>query len=175
MNRHAPVAVEHGRIERYIEELDATRRVLPEVWSTEFVAFRLIEAFQTLRKIPSGKLLPKAFGNGWPAIVRSYADAVGAEPMREAKEFVFESAKARASADEITRMDEALRWPLTYLRGKPNQATALSVWAFCKAYELSISRELKRRSMPRATFDRRRDAALLVIKRGLVGDEIAIR
>jgi hypothetical protein len=175
MTRHTVNAVEPDRAERWIEEFDAAKRPVPEAWTTEYVAFRLIEGFETLAKLPSGKTLPKAFGNGWPAIVRSYADAVGAEPERDKTEFVFEKARARASADEITRMDEALRWPMTYLRGRPGPATALSVWAFCRAQEWSISRELKKRGMARSTFERRRDVALLFVKRGLVKDQIAIR
>lgn len=94
--------------ERWIEEFDASKRAVPASWTPEYVGLRLIEGFQTLRKLPSGKTLPKAFGNGWPAIVRSWADAVGAEPTRDATKFSFERAETgEAMAAEVTRLVEA--------------------------------------------------------------------
>jgi hypothetical protein len=166
--------VSRGRAERWIQDFDAAQRVVPAAWSDEYVGLRLIEAFQTLAKLPIERTAPKAFGNGWPSIVRSFADALGAEETREPRDWSWGRGREQVGPSQLSRMEAALRWPMTYLRGQPNRLKALHVWVVCRAHERSIALELRRRGIPRTTFDRYRIIALMDIRRGLVADRVPV-
>ncbi len=172
------IAVRADVAARWIKDLDESRRAVPEQWTMEYVALRIIEAFEVLRQLPSTRLKPKEYGNGWPAIVRDFKDAVGSESTRAEREEVqkaWERAHHRVPADAISRMEATLSWPVKYLRGSPDHSKALLTWCVCKATPgMSYSKEIKRRGIARPTMERRRRIAIGRIVVGLKTDQMPV-
>jgi hypothetical protein len=105
---------------------------IPTAWTPEHVGVRLIEAFEVLSR--SGvRVGPGAYGNGWPAMVHEFADMVDAQARALAEKEKQQARAARPTADELSRMNEALAWPMAYLDGKPLQSDALMLWAYASA------------------------------------------
>lgn len=105
---------------------------IPTEWTPEHVGARLVEAFEILSR-SGGRVGPGRFGNGWPAMVQEYADMVDQQARELAEKEKQQAMAARPSSDEVTRMNEALRWPMDHLDGKPLAADALMFWAYAKA------------------------------------------
>lgn len=94
----------------------------PITYTHQIVLDRMVEAFQTLRAIPM-RLYPDGYGAFWPEMTREADDAKPkAKPVR-----------MRPGGEEISRMEEALRWPLLFLGDQPKAADSLNVWASHKA------------------------------------------
>lgn len=102
---------------------------VPLLWTPELVQARLVEAFDTLGR-SVGRVGPKAFGSNWPDIYREQKDLWDIDASaNHAKER--NTVRVPPSAVLISRAEEALHWPLTYLRGTPMQSDALIL--FCAA------------------------------------------
>lgn len=105
---------------------------IPTAWTPEHVGKRLIEAFEVLSR-SGGRILPSRYGNGWPAMVHEFADMVDAQARLVAEKEKAHGRAARPTADELSRMAEALRWPMDHLDGRPLAADALMLWTYAKA------------------------------------------
>ncbi len=113
---------------------------VPLAWTPEHVGARMIEAYETLRAC-GGHVGPKAFGNGWPEMMREFADLVDPDAQKNhAAER--SSSRSRPSSEAISRMTEALGWPRRFLDGEPMLADALMLWTYAKAHDLDIARLL---------------------------------
>ena len=115
----------------------------PLVWTPEHVAARMIEAFETLLET-SGSVGPRRHANGWPAMLQEFSDLVDEEAMKHARE-AFARSRRRPSQAQISKMDEALLWPLRYGRDIPLACDAVLIWSLCKAARISIAGTLRRR------------------------------
>lgn len=102
----------------------------PAAWTPEHVGARLIEAFEVLSR-SGARVGPGQYGNGWP--VHEFADMVDAQARALAEKEKQQARAARPTADELSRMNEALAWPMAYLDGKPLQSDALTLWAYASA------------------------------------------
>lgn len=105
---------------------------IPTEWTPEHVANRMVEAFEVLAR-SGGRTGPSRETNGWPAMVQEFADLVDAQARLLAEKEKAQSKAARPSADELSRMNEALRWPMDHLDGKALASDALMLWAYAKA------------------------------------------
>jgi hypothetical protein len=115
-------------------------------WTPALVEERLIEAAETMRRMPETRV--QGYSNGWPTILREFQDRVGeaAVPLR----------RPPPSPDAITRMEEALSW-LRWL--EPDDVKL--VWMRA---ERARWREICGRfAIARATANRRFEYALCVI------------
>ncbi|WP_454813795.1 DUF6362 family protein [Labrys neptuniae] len=117
-----------------------------DAWTPELVMERMVEAFETLRRVPAS-VGPKAFGNGWPAVIHDLADMIHWEPGKEPR-------RLPPSLAQITRMEEALAWPSQFLADQPLAADALNLWAMCKAWGRSIDGVLQGRAKEAAEIAR---------------------
>lgn len=117
---------------------------LPSTWSPEHVMARMVEAFETLFRA-GGTIGPQAFGSNWPSIVREFAELIDAQAYAEHQR---EGGKVRLrpTVEDISRMEEALAWPVLYLSDIAIAADALNLWAACKARETSIKAVLRLRN-----------------------------
>lgn len=116
------------RIDALGEDDDA----VPASWTPEHVGKRLIEAYEVLSR-SGGRILPARYGNGWPAMVHEFADMVDAQARLLAEKEKAQARAARPTSDELSRMEEALRWPMDYLDGRSLAADALMLWTYAKA------------------------------------------
>jgi hypothetical protein len=114
----------------------------PAVWTGAWVRGRLREAFDVDRRMPG---LGRRNGGSWPAIVHTFADLVGWHDLRG------RGLHGGVTPQEIARMDEALAWFAILVR-HPAERTCLEAWARSIG---SLSRELERMHIARATFYRR--------------------
>lgn len=105
---------------------------VPKEWTPEHVGKRLIEAFEVLSRSGS-RVGPGRVGNGWPAMVHEFADMVDAQARLLAEKEKQQARAARPTSDEVSRMNEALAWPMHHLEGQPLAADALMLWAYARA------------------------------------------
>jgi hypothetical protein len=105
---------------------------IPVAWTPEHVGVRLIEAFEILSRSGT-RVGPGRVGNGWPAMVHEFADMVDAQARSLAEKEKQQARAARPTADELSRMNEALGWPMAYLDGKALAADSLMLWAYASA------------------------------------------
>lgn len=122
----------------------------PLAWSPRHVETRLVEAFEILFKIGSTPG-PKAFGSNWPGILREFSELVDAQAFAEHQK-VKNQIRLRPTVDQISRMDEALRWPAQYLTSFELAADALNLWAACMATDRSIAEVLRARNQQAAVI-----------------------
>lgn len=105
---------------------------IPTEWTPEHVGTRMVEAFEILGR-SGGRVGPGRFGNGWPAMVQEYADLVDQQARELAEREKQQAIAARPSSDEVSRLNEALRWPMDHLDGMALPADALMLWAYARA------------------------------------------
>lgn len=117
----------------------------PAAWTPEHVLHRLVEAHRVLRRSPWGG---GGSGSGWPSLLIDMSRAVDAEARlvmndRQLKEAgiagrgELEPPKTFASdlptPDQLSRMEEAIAWPMIYLGAHQIEADAVTIFAYAKA------------------------------------------
>lgn len=105
---------------------------IPTAWTPEHVQNRMVEAFDILARSGT-RVGPRQHANGWPAMIHEFADLVDAQARALAEKERQQERRARPTAEQLSRMNEALKWPMTYLDGKPLQSDALMLWAYATA------------------------------------------
>lgn len=106
---------------------------MPEHWTGEWVCERMIQAFETLRKIaPRGG--PKEFGTIWAEYALDYKEV---------------RLRPRAEDGEVAKMEEALAWPARYLNGETlaRRLTrdAVGFWAYHQSLDHDIEPLIRER------------------------------
>lgn len=146
---------------------------IPASWTPEHVQSRLVEAFDILARSGT-RVGPRQHANGWPAMVHEFADLVDAQARALAEKEKQQERSARPTADELSRMNEALAWPLHHLEGKPLQADALMLWAYATALGRDMAAMLHQRKKKAtalaAEIARRHNAAPHQDDKGVVKD-----
>lgn len=105
---------------------------IPAAWTPEHVQARLVEAFDILARSGT-RVGPRQHANGWPAVVHEFSDFIDAQARALAEKERIARLTSRPSSDELSRMNEALAWPLHHLDGRPLQSDALMLWAYATA------------------------------------------
>ena len=140
---------------------------IPATWTPEHVGARLVEAFRIVTRDP--RVGPRQHANGWPDYVREFGDLTDA-----IEDEMIAARRERVTADEVSRMTEALSWPMRFLDGKPLQADALMFWALATARDRDMAAMLnarKKRAMKLAVeIERRHNAAPHRDDKGVVKD-----
>lgn len=104
---------------------------VPTEWTPEHVGARLVEAFAILRKA-GAHVGPMQFGNAWPDYLRTKAEVNDLDALANHTAEAHMD-RSRPTSDEVSRMNEALRWPMDYLDGMVLASDALMFWAYAKA------------------------------------------
>lgn len=100
----------------------------PQRWTADYVGRRMIDAHSVLRRLPM-TTRPKEFGSVMPAYVHEgveLAYQAGAGTLHMGRNRVI----GGTSADDVARMNEALAWPMQFLRHDADAARAVNEWAF---------------------------------------------
>jgi hypothetical protein len=128
---------------------------VPENWTGEYVAYRLKESFETLRRAFVGRIGPKGAAGYWPEVLHDADDIRGwATDHRHQVESAMARARSQPGAADLARMDESLSWPMQHLQDKPLEADAVTLWAYTAAWGLDAGVFLKyrrERALPLAT------------------------
>jgi hypothetical protein len=122
-----------GEIGSRLIELPADRRK-PRTWTADHVGERLTEAFRALRRLPMS-VRPKGYDALWPA----YVHEAGEGPRNVATADV-RRARFGSTADDLSRMHEALSWPMEYLGHDTELARAVNEWAPSNGAEVNEQR-----------------------------------
>jgi len=149
-----------------------TEAGIPAAWTPEHVQARLVEAFDILARSGT-RVGPRQHANGWPAMVHEFADLVDAQARAIVEKEKQQERSARPTSDELSRMNEALAWPLHHLDGRPLQSDALMLWAYATALGRDMAAMLharKKRAMALAEEMARRHNAPPHIHDGKVKD-----
>lgn len=109
----------------------------PTVWTPDHVMLRMIWAFDTLRRLRT-RVGPAGFGRGWPGYVHEYADLLAQEESQEAekrrRKYENRDVPLPPTQLDVTLMEEAFQWPLTYLRWSlrldDKRTLSLMAWAW---------------------------------------------
>lgn len=145
---------------------------IPTAWTPEHVQNRMIEAFDILARSGT-RVGPRQHANGWPAMIHEFADLVDAQARALAEKERQQERGSRPTAEELSRMNEALKWPMTYLDGKPLQSDALMLWAYATALGRDMAAMLhhrKKKAMALAEGIMRKHNAPPHIQEGRVMD-----
>lgn len=79
-----------------------------------------------------------------------------------------------ATGHEISRVMDAIEWPMKYLKDKDDERAVLSIWFWCEARNQPFSRWHKTACDCRRTAYRRLGRAFAVILSGLLNDRIPL-
>jgi hypothetical protein len=154
------------------------RRVVPERWSVLAVMERMEEAFRTLARLPIA-VRPRGYVNSMPFYLYDRGDLNAQMETRELERMARLRNRVRIppSPAEIERMEEALRWPMTYLSGVEfhHVARAVNLGSLWSAFDADIDARLKPLNITRRAFNARKLQGLHVIARELVRYRVPVR
>lgn len=131
----------------------------PQRWTADYVGRRMIDAHAVLRRLPM-TTRPKEFGSVMPAYVHEgveLAYQAGAGTLHMGRNRVI----GGTSADDVARMNEALAWPMQFLKHDADAARKVNEWAFWEP-------------MDREEAGGRPDYALEIITKGLNAKKVRV-
>ena len=141
---------------------------VPPTWTVEWVATRLVRAWQHAGwgsgPVEGGK------SGFWPDYHHTWGDMMGweegdfrARPLEK-----WAGQRPQRTAAEIRQIEEATRWPLRFLRDHEREALALRTWLGSKVTRsVKVGRECKKHKWSRSMYNRAYKAALERIAAGL--------
>lgn len=156
------------------------QRDVPATWTQIHVLDRMEEAYSVLSSLPM-KTRPKVYGNNMPMVVKesrlSLLDQVLMMQSGELEELHDDRNRVRLAptSAQITRMDEALRWPFEHLRDEPELARAISLRAMWAAMNVDIRKRCERRGIDHREFNANWQAAVAKITGALIARRIPVR
>jgi hypothetical protein len=84
------------------------------------------------------------------------------------------SKRTAISSAQITRMEQALRWPFDYLRDQPELAKAISLKTMWSAMHVDIRRRCQRRGLDYDAFNREWQEGLKIITAALIARKVPV-
>lgn len=119
---------------------------VPAEWNGPHVALRLADAWRILAKVPMPRFAPRSFGRMWPEFRIEWTDLlsmIGAGEL-EAMQREMNRVRVLPTANEISRMEQAIGWPMQYL-DQPRECLIVNVVARMTATDGNLHREIRRR------------------------------
>lgn len=142
-----------------------------QLWTKDFVQQRLVEAAKLIERT-SGRVTPKEFGSSMPNYTYDWGDLLG--QAQNATLNKGNRITIGASSRAVTRYEQAIRWPLTYLERHEGMRRVLMLFLRCRAFRIPFTVALKRKGWNKATCYRLRDKALTIIAIGLINDRVPL-
>ena len=121
--------------------------VVPAHWTAYHVAKRLVVSVDIIDATTTAPG-PKGHGNGWPAMMREFADLIDEQSMREHRAEVERAMlrrKMRPTPNEVGMAEESIVWPAQFLPPGSPEIDALMLWVLSTAKDLNVARILARR------------------------------
>jgi hypothetical protein len=150
---------------------------LPDRWTPEHVARRLVDAFKTLDRMPRVRG-PRQPGDHWPRHRVEWADHLAQAELPDSEKRERADWRNRAgmkpTSPEITAMDASLEW-LRDLRGVDSgMALVTSFWALRAARRRSVRALCREKGWAPHTFYRVRARALEHLAETLNARHVAV-
>lgn len=156
----------------------AGAREVPERWTIVHVLDRLEEGYQVLAGMPMATR-PKQYGNTMPAphqqklSIYDQIEMLGTGELEQLHEDRNRVRLAPTSA-QVTRMEQALRWPFEHLRDQPELAKAIQLRAMWSAMGVDIRKRCERRGIDHDAFNANWQRALAVITGALIAGKVTV-
>lgn len=153
-------------------------REVPDRWTQIHVLDRLEEAYAVLGGMPTATR-PKQYGNTMPTpdrerlSIRDQIEMMGTgelEQMHEDRNRV----RLAATSAQVSRMEQALRWPFEYLSDAPELAKAIQLRAMWSAMGVDIRKRCERRSIHHEHFNANWQQALAIITGALIARKVPV-
>ena len=148
-------------------------RELPETWTPIHALDRLEEAFAVLSALPA-RVRPKQYGNAMPTVVQERPSLKDLLDMEGQFEQDRNRVRLAPTAAQITRMDQALRWPTEYLQGFPEVGLSLCRRALWAAHGADISNRCKAYRLNPKFFHRQWQHGLTIITMRLISRRVPV-
>jgi hypothetical protein len=130
---------------------------IPDMWTVDHIALRLVGAFQILDRCPKVRG-PRAPGSTWPQTTKHDWLDTEMAPRERALE-----CKMRPSATELSHMETAMEWLRLLRQTDSGMALVTGLWAYNAARGRSIKELCQTKSWALHTFYRKRSKALIYI------------
>jgi hypothetical protein len=153
-------------------------REVPDRWTVIHVLDRLEEAYEVLSGMPMATL-PKQYGNAMPTPLRerlSIMDQIEMLGTGELEQLHEDRNRVRlaATSAQVSRMDQALRWPFEYLSDRPELARAISLRAMWAVLRADIRKKCERRGIDHDAFNANWQRALVIITGALIARKVPV-
>lgn len=136
------------------QELNAEERYIPDAWSSEYVASRMVMAAQTLKNMRVTGLAPAGFSSCFPEFENKQIS--DDEPDLEPLEEEYRNDEKTITGEDISLMEEALTWPIEYLNHCERLSTAVTQWVASDVFGVSKSFYARKKNITEYYF--RKDA-----------------
>lgn len=150
------------RVNSFEAPYEPRRDVVPDKWTPDHLSVRLVEAFETMGRMPR-PAGPRQPGNQGPSYNHDHADIAGrlADPLTR-KDFYEErnNRKLMPTMLEIGRMEQCLEFLRRYDGVDSLGARVLTRWAFAKATGRQVAKEAPRLNLSKSQFYTLRERAL---------------
>jgi hypothetical protein len=154
-----------------------TEAALPETWTPEHVARRLVDAFRTLDRMPRVRG-PRQPGDHWPRHRVEWADQLAQAELPENEKRERAEWRNRLgvkpSGLEITQMDASLDWLRDLRTADSGMALVTSLWALRAARRRSVRALCREKGWAPHTFYRLRARALDHLAAALNARHVAV-
>lgn len=154
-------------------ELNQKERYIPDVWSREYVASRMLMAAQTLKNMSTGRIAPAGFSSAFPEFEKEWDGLL--KKFDQLPEDPPENLSELPTNEDITLMEEALTWPIEYLRGSVNIATSVTLWVASDVYGVPKKFYADKKKITEYYFRKNAMHGFDKISEGLTLDGVRIR
>ncbi len=150
-------------------------REVPPQWNLIHVLDRIEEAFEVMAMMPAATR-PKQFGAAWPAYTYDRGDLNAQLETFELEKTLADRNKVRLSptAAQVTRMEQASRWPFEYLADRPDLARAIGLRCLWSVAKADIRKRCHARGIDHAEFNVQWQAALSLITGKLIARKVPV-
>lgn len=167
-----------GRNDRALASRRTVREV-PATWTQIHTLDRLEEAYEVLASMPMATR-PKQFGSAMPTPFQeqrlSLLDQVLMHETGELELMHEDRNRVRLSATsaQVSRMEQALRWPFEYLGDRPDLAKAISLRAMWSVMKVDIRKRCASRAIDHRAFNAQWQTALSLITGTLIARKVPV-
>jgi hypothetical protein len=150
-------------------------REVPVQWNQIWVLNRLEEAAEVRAMMPASTR-PKEFGQAWPAYDYDRGDLNAQLETYELEKTLADRNKVRLqpSAAQVTRAEQAERWPFEFLSDWPELARAIGLRTLWSVMKVDIRKRCEARGIDHAEFNVQWQAALAVITGRLIARKVPV-
>ena len=139
---------------------------VPDTWTPEHVLKRILEAFETLAKLPPDRG-PRVPGNSWPQHVYDWADRLAQEELSEREKLQRRQdrnrTRERPTSEDLRRMDIVLGWLSDLAWIDAGLCRAVQRWARLRSTGRSVKGWCGKTGLSFQVFYRQRDKGVLAI------------
>lgn len=150
-------------------------REIPDRWTVIHTLDRLEEAAEVRAMMPASTR-PKEFGQAWPAYDYDRGDLNAQLETHELEKTLADRNKVRLqpSAAQVTRAEQAERWPFEFLADRPELARAIGLRTLWAVMKVDIRKRCEARGIDHAEFNVQWQAALSAITARLIARKVPI-